>query len=106
MATRRAARLRPPSETQVALSGTDSKFTGSLLEISPYGLSVKSSQKVEIGTVLRLAIAVGGDFIRAAAIVRTIRPDGFAMEFLSMTTMDRQTMRRLYLKLEIATRST
>ncbi len=51
MATRRAARLRPPSETQVALSSTDSKFTGSLLEISPYGLSVKTSQKVEIGAV-------------------------------------------------------
>jgi hypothetical protein len=88
----------------VALSGTSSKFTGSLLEISPFGLSVKSPQKVEVGTILRLAIAVGGDYFRAAAIVRATLPHGFAMEFLSMTTIDRQTMRRLYLRLEMAAR--
>ncbi len=104
MAIRRATRLRPPSETPVALSGTSSKFTGSLLEISPFGLSVKSPQKVEVGTILRLAIAVGGDYFRAAAIVRSTLPYGFAMEFLSMTTIDRQTMRRLYLRLEMAAR--
>jgi hypothetical protein len=76
-----------------------------LQEISPFGLSVKTAQKVENGTILRLAIAVGGDYFRAAAIVRSALPGGLAMEFLSMTTVDRQTMRRLYLKLEMAARS-
>ena len=104
MATRRATRLRPPADTQVALVGPSSKFTASLIEISPYGLSVKSSREVEIGTIFKLVIAVGADYLRAAAIVRTTIPGGFAMEFLSMTAIDRQVMRRLYLKLEIAAR--
>jgi len=104
MATRRATRLRPTEGTQVALSGTSSKFTGSLLEISPYGLSIKSSQEAKIGTIFRLVIAVGADYFRAAAIVRTNIPGGFAMEFLSMTAIDRQVMRRLYLRLQMAAR--
>jgi hypothetical protein len=104
MATRRAIRLRPAADTQVALIGTSSKFIGSLLEISPFGLSVKSSQKVEIGTIFRLVIGVGADYFRAAAIVRTSIPGGFAMEFLSMTAIDRQMMRRLYLRLQVAAR--
>ena len=104
MATRRATRLRPPAETQVAFIGTSTKFTAPLLEISPYGLSVKSSREVGIGTIFKLVIAVGSEYFRAAAIVRTNIPSGFAMEFLSMTAMDRQVMRRLYLKLEIAAR--
>ena len=88
----------------MALSSTNSKFTASLREISPFGLSVKCSKRVEVGAILRLAIAVGGDYFRAAAIVRASTSDGFAMEFLSMTTIDRQTMRRLYLRLEMASR--
>lgn len=104
MATRRAARLRPPAETQVAFIGTSSKFTAPLLEISPYGLSVKSTREVEIGTIFKLVISVGSEYFRAAAIVRTAIPGGFAMEFLSMTAIDRQVMRRLYLKLQIAAR--
>ncbi len=104
MAARRATRLRPPAETHVAFTSTSTKFTAPLLEISPYGLSVKSSREVDIGTIFKLVIAVGSEYFRAAAIVRTNIPGGFAMEFLSMTAFDRQVMRRLYLKLQIAAR--
>jgi hypothetical protein len=92
-------------DTQVAFIGTSSKFTAPLLEISPFGLSVKTSQAVEIGAIFRLVIAVGADYFRAAAIVRTNIPGGFAMEFLSMTAIDRQMMRRLYLRLQMAARA-
>lgn len=104
MATRRATRLRPSGETQVALVGTTSKFTAPLLEISPFGLSVKSSHEVEMGAVFKLVIAVGADYFRAASVVRAKIPGGFAMEFLSMTAIDRQVMRRLYLRMQIAAR--
>jgi hypothetical protein len=106
MATRRATRLRPSGETQVALVGTSSKFTAPLLEISPFGLSVKSSREVEMGAIFKLVIAVGADYFRAASIVRAKIPGGFAMEFLSMTAIDRQVMRRLYLRLQMAARPT
>jgi len=74
------------------------------MEFSPFGLSVQSSREVTTGTIFKLGIRVGTDYFRAAGIVRAIIPSGFAVEFLSMTAMDRQTMRRLYLRLQMATR--
>jgi len=52
-----------------------------------------------------MGIQVGTDYFRAAAIVRAQIPGGFAVEFLSMTAMDRELMRRLYLRLQIAART-
>jgi len=72
------------------------KFTAPLLDFSPFGLSVKTSREVKTGAIFRLGIRVGADYFRAAAIVRATIPDGFAVEFLSMTTIDREVMRRLY----------
>jgi hypothetical protein len=88
----------------VALDGTSAKFTATLLEISPFGLSVKSSHEVEMGAIFKLVIEVGADYFRAASVVRAKIPGGFAMEFLSMTPIDRQVMRRLYLRLQMAAR--
>ncbi|MGD0226330.1 MAG: PilZ domain-containing protein [Terriglobia bacterium] len=104
MATRRATRVRPPTATQVGFVGTDSKFTARLVDFSPFGLSVKTSREVPIGSIFRLAIQVGADYFRAAAAVRAKIPGGFAAEFLSMTAIDREMMRRLYLRLQIASR--
>lgn len=104
MATRRAIRVKPRTATQVGFVGTSAKFTAPLHEFSPYGLSVKSSREVAIGTVFRVGIQVGADYFRAAAIVRAKFPGGFAAEFLSMTAVDREMMRRLYLRLKMATR--
>jgi hypothetical protein len=78
------------------------KFTAPLLDFSPFGLSVRTSREVATGAIFRLGIRVGGDYFRAAAIVRARIPDGFAVEFLSMTTIDREVMRRLYLRLKMA----
>lgn len=104
VATRRAVRLRPQAATQVGFVGTEAKFTGRLLDFSPFGLSVNSSREVAMGSVFRLGIQVGADYFRAAAIVRAIIPGGFAAEFVSMTAIDREMMRRLYLRLQIAAR--
>lgn len=57
-----------------------------------------------MGAVFRLGIQVGADYFRAAAIVRAKTPGGFAAEFLSMTAIDREMMRRLYLRLQMASR--
>jgi len=104
VATRRATRVRPPTATQVDFVGTDSKFTARLVDFSRFGLSVKTSREVPIGSIFRLAIQVGADYFRAAAAVRAKIPGGFAAEFLSMTAIDREMMRRLYLRLQIASR--
>ena len=58
-----------------------------------------------MGTVFRLGIQAGSEYIRAAAVVRAKLPNGFAVEFLSMNSIDRETLRRLYLRLQAATRT-
>jgi hypothetical protein len=90
--------------TQVGFIGTDVKFTAPLIEFSPFGLSVKTSREVAIGTIFRLGIKVGADYFRAAAIVRAKIPGGFGVEFLSMTVVDQEMMRRLYLRLQMTAR--
>jgi hypothetical protein len=104
VATRRATRVRAKAATHVGFIGTDAKFTAPLLELSPFGLSVQTSREVTIGTIFRVGIKVGADYFRAAAIVRARFPGGFALEFLSMTAIDREMMRRLYLRLQMAAR--
>jgi hypothetical protein len=91
--------------TQVGFVGTDMKFTAPLLEFSPFGLSVKTSREVATGMIFRVGIQVDADYFRAAAIVRAKFPDGFAVEFLSMTPIDREVMRRLYLRLKMTART-
>ena len=75
-----------------------------LVDFSPLGLAVKTPRVVKNGAVFRLAIQVGSDYFRAAAITRRKYPTGFAVEFLSMGAIDRQTMGRLYLRLQMAAR--
>ncbi len=105
MASRRAVRVRAIAATQVGFVGTNVKFTAPLCELSPFGLSVKSSRDFATGTIFRLGVQVGADCFRAAAVVRAKIPDGFAVEFLSMTPIDQEMMRRLYLRLQIAART-
>jgi len=105
MPTRRATRYRTQGATQVGFVGSGEEFTAPLLDFSPFGLSVETSHQVATGTIFRMGIQVGTDYFRAAAIVRAQIPGGFAVEFLSMTAMDRELMRRLYLRLQIAART-
>jgi hypothetical protein len=52
------------------------------------------------GTVLRVGIEVGHEIFRAAAVVRHSEAgEGFAVEFIQMTSNDRALLRRLYLRL-------
>jgi len=102
---RRATRVPANATAQVSFVGTDAKFTAPLLNFSPFGLAVQTSREVTAGTIFRLGIQVGSDYFRAAAIARRTHPGVLAVEFLSMTAMDREMMRRLYLRLQIAARS-
>lgn len=103
-ATRRATRVRSKAVVKVDFVGSAEKFVAPLVDFSPFGLSVKSSREIAIGTIFKMGVAVGADYFRAASIVRAKIPGGFAVEFLSMTSIDRETMRRLYLRLQIAAR--
>jgi hypothetical protein len=89
----------------VGFVGIQSKFTARLHEFSLFGLSVKTSQEVAVGAIFRLGIKVDADYFRAAGVVRSKTADGFAVEFLSMTAIDRQLMRRLYLRMQTAARA-
>jgi hypothetical protein len=86
--------------TDVGFVGTDAKFTASLIDFSPFGLAVKSSREVKMGAIFRTGMRIGADYFRAAAIVRRKTASMFAVEFLSMTPIDRESMRRLYLRLQ------
>jgi hypothetical protein len=88
----------------VGFVGDDQKFTAPLLDFSPFGLSVKTACEVKNGTIFRLGVRVGADYFRAAAVTRRQFPGGFAVEFLSMRATDREMIRRLYLRLQIAAR--
>ena len=85
--------------------GTDERFAAPLADFSPFGLSVRTTRKVKIGTVFRLGIKIGTEYFRAAAVVRSQFPDGFAVEFLSMNNADRELLHRSYQRLQMAART-
>ena len=91
-------------DSQVGFVGVDQKFTAPMLDFSPFGLAVTTPREVKNGTIFRLGAKVGVDYFRASAITRRQFPGGFAVEFLSMNAIDREMMRRLYLRLQIAAR--
>ena len=104
MALRRANRVRAKTAIHVGCVGTDDSFTAPLREFTPFGLSVTTRREFKVGTILRLGIKMDADYFRAAAVVRSQFPGGFAVEFLSMNAMDRGLLRRLYLRVQMAAR--
>jgi hypothetical protein len=99
MKGRRATRVRAKTIIDVGFVGTDDRFTAPLLDLSPFGLSVKTSRKVKTGAIFKVGVRSGNDCFRAAAIVRALIPGGFAVEFLSMNPIDRELMRRHYARM-------
>jgi PilZ domain len=104
--SRRATRVPAHAVTQVGFVGPDQKFTSPLLDFSPFGLSVETAREVKKGAIFRLGIQVGTDYFRAAAISHAQIPDRLAVEFLAMSPIDREMVRHLYLRLQIAARGT
>jgi hypothetical protein len=101
MRGRRATRVRAKSVIDVGFVGTDDKFIAPLIDLSPFGLSVKTSREVKTGTIFKVGVRSGNDCFRAAAIVRALIPGGFAVEFLSMNPIDRDLMRRHYARMQM-----
>ncbi len=101
---RRAERVRFKTSIYVGFVIGNDRFSALLEEFNPFGLVVKTSREVKPGTVLRLGIKIETDYLRAAAVVRRKFSDGFAVEFLSMGSMDREILRRIYLRLQLADR--
>ncbi len=101
MKGRRATRVRAKSVIDVGFVGTDDKFIAPLIDLSPFGLSVKTTREVKMGTIFKVGVRSGNDCFRAAAIVRALIPGGFAVEFLSMNPIDRDLMRRSYARMKM-----
>jgi hypothetical protein len=105
MATqRRAERVQFQNPVQAGFMAGDERFAGSIGDFSPFGLGVKTPHRVTPGAVYRLGIKVDTGYFRAAAIVRTKSSDGFGAEFLSMSPVDRELLRRLYMSVRRALR--
>ena len=105
MEGRRAPRVRAQTPISVGFVSSNEKFVGSLLDFSPFGLSVRTAHEVKAGMILKLGIVSGAEVFRAAAIVRTSIPGGFGVEFLSMHPVDREALRRQYARLQLAARN-
>jgi hypothetical protein len=103
--SRRAARVHAETTLGVGFVGAGEGFAAPLVDFSPFGLSVKTTREVKVGTVFRLGIKIGAEYFRAGAVVRSQFPDGFAVEFLSMNSADRELLRRSYQRLQMATRT-
>ena len=93
--------MRALSTIDVGFVGADVKFTAPLIDLSPFGLSVKTSREVKPGAIFKVGVRSGSDYFRAAAIVRALIPGGFAVEFLSMNPTDRDLMRRHYARMRL-----
>jgi hypothetical protein len=89
----------------VGFKETDDSFTAPRRDFSLFGLSVTTERECKVGTILHLGIKMEADYFRAAAVVRQPFPGGFAVEFLSITAMDRELMGRLFQRLHMAARS-
>ena len=84
-------------EVPVGFVGSGHSLTGDLVTLSPYGMFVRTKREVKAGTALRVGIAVGHETFRAAAVVRHAEAgQGFAVEFIQMSSNDRALLRRLY----------
>ncbi len=100
MAERRAKRVKAARKIAVGFLGAGARFTGDLVDISTYGLLVRSSQELEVGTPGRLGIDMGYATIRIVAVVRRVVPGvGVAFDFSTMGTRDRELLHRLLLML-------
>jgi hypothetical protein len=102
--SRRAPRVQAQTTLGVGFVGAGASFAAPLVDFSPFGLSVKATREVKVGTVFRLGIRIGSEYFRAAAVVRSRFPDGFAVEFVSMGLVDRELLRRSYQRLQMAAR--
>ena len=103
MKARRAARVKAKSVVPVGFVGSSQSLTGDLVTLSPFGLFARTKRDVPSGTVLRVGITVGHEIFRATAVVRHSEAgEGFAVEFIKMTSNDRALLRRLYLQLSPA----
>ena len=65
MVQRRAQRVRFKSPIQAGFVAGDERFSGSLADFSPFGLSVRCPHDVKPGTIFRLGIKVDTDFFRS-----------------------------------------
>ena len=104
MKGRRATRVRAKAVINVGFVGANDSFTAPLIDLSPFGLSVKSGREIKTGAIFKVGVKSGNDYFRAAAVVRALIPGGFAVEFLSMNPVDREVMRRHYARMQMAAR--
>jgi hypothetical protein len=91
-ATRHAANVT----VYVGILGVGLRLTGKIVDLSMTGVLMRTSEKLEPGTNVRMGIEMGVDTFRTVAIMRRVVPGvGIAFEFAQMSQRDRQLLGRL-----------
>lgn len=103
---RKAARFEATVEINMGILGVGLRFTGRMVDLSMTGVLMKTSQKLEPGTHVRMGIEMGVHTFRTRAAVRRAVPGvGIAFEFTQMSQRDREHLGRLIQALKIRTKS-
>jgi len=102
---RKAERYEAKVEIHIGILGVGVRKTGRVVDLSMTGVLMRTSEKLEPGTHVRMGIEVGTEVLRTMAIVRRIVPGvGVAFEFAQMNQRDRQILGRLILQLKMSAR--
>jgi len=72
------------------------QWQGQLVDVSPFGLKVRSTAKVEPGRTVRLSFSPSPGEVRITVLSLVVRkdPDGLAFAFVSLTNDDFDRLRR------------
>ena len=70
------------------------RIAGELQKVSLRGLFLRTEQLVPAGSVGKVGVDFRNWFFRATAVVRSVEPGrGVGLEFIKMTSLDRQALR-------------
>ncbi len=94
---RQFRRYITPDRLRAGFIGADLRIAGEVHEIGLEGLFIATKEPVAVGMVGKFGVKFPNWFFRANAIVRHVFPGrGFGIEFLSMSTLDRQELGSYY----------
>ena len=93
----RFARYETPKRPIAGIITAQERYFGSIYNIGHTGAFFLNAEAVKTETVGKMGIEMPNWFFRANIIVRETKPGvGFNVEFIRMTSLDRQTL-RMYL---------
>ena len=91
---RRVIRYITPDSPRAGFIAAGLRIAGQVRDISQAGMFISTKAPVDVGKVGKVGVEFPNGFFRASAIVRNVKPgQGFALNFLNMSSADRQALR-------------